>query len=143
MNTALFKGKLENTNSWIYGQYTDSNVHCTDFPCIHPLKIFNDDGEWNISPITLCQFTELFDKKQNKIFEHDLVQMGASKKNIYEIVYKYGAYCLYDKNGEIHKKIGGSNPFYYPIYELFKDKNWEENCVKNLLVVGNYFDKNI
>ena len=22
MNTALFKGKLENTNSWIYGQYT-------------------------------------------------------------------------------------------------------------------------
>lgn len=143
MNTALFKGKLENTNKWIYGQYTDSSVHCTDFPCIHPLKILNDDGEWSISPITLCQFTGLFDKKQNKIFEHDLVQLGASKKNIYEIIYKYGAYCLYDKSGKIYKKIGGSNPFFYPIYELFKDKNWKENCVKNLLVVGNSFNENI
>ena len=84
----LFRGKRECDNSWEYG-------YVSWFNCTIGLRYFLNN---NIAITeTIGQFTGLFDKNGNKIFEGDVYSMG--EKNILYVV-------IFDKSQFIGKQVG-------------------------------------
>lgn len=78
-----------------------------------------------IFPNTVCQCTGIQDKDGNSIYEHDLVQ-DLKTKTIYEVVWNdvYACYSFLDMSAN---KIVA--------------KNFADTPTKNMLIVGNIYDK--
>lgn len=78
-----------------------------------------------IFPSTACQFTGIYDKNNNEIFEHDLVQ-NVKTKAVYEVVWNdvYACYSFCDMR---QNKI--------------VVKNFADTPTKDMAIVGNIYDK--
>ena len=80
MRKIEFRGKLLHSNEWIFGNLIIAN---NGKPYIIPVDVFEPDGHhllidsdnpfW-VDENTIGQFTGLFDIKNNKIFEGDIVK---------------------------------------------------------------------
>lgn len=76
---------------WIEGYYFAK-------PILNLHFIILGENQWMINPNTLCEFTGLYDKNKNMIYEHDIVQSDYNYKQ--EV--KYGIWncgCCYDVYG--------------------------------------------
>lgn len=70
MRVIEFKA-IDPTNlMWYHGYYIFTNG-------LH--KIITDDGFVIVNPKTVCQFSGLFDKHRNKIFEDDIVEWNGER----------------------------------------------------------------
>lgn len=76
---------------WVEGYYFAK-------PILNLHYIILGENQWMIDPNTLCEFTGLYDKNKNMIYEHDIVQDCYSNEQ--EI--KYGIWncgCCYNVYG--------------------------------------------
>ena len=142
-----FRGKLLNTNVWIYGNL---RIHLVDGDLTQTEKryyieynymdkqgkVFRDSYE--VDPSTIGQFTGLVDKKNVKIYDGDFIQSDKSKykrfneDGIYEVYFNEFLchFALVDSSVEWHEKHGA-----YDDYTLTGAKT------KDFEVIGNIFNK--
>lgn len=94
----LFRGKRADNGEWIYGYYaTQSNHACFECELKYTSFILKDEfmdwglgglAEYKVIPETVGQFTGMYDKFNNKIFEGDIVkclslEYGYVNKEVY------------------------------------------------------------
>ena len=120
MREILFKAKRIDNGEWVEGDLIQKGDSCTK-KLTHSY-IFNWDGEFEVVPETVSQFTGLTDKNGKKIFEGDIVKEICKWDGANMYVEYYDAqstFALYDK-----EKIG---------FKYLCD-------IHNREVIGNIFD---
>lgn len=82
-----FRGKLLNTDVWIYGNLrihlTDGDLTQTEKSYFIEYDYMNKIGQvfrdcYEVEPSTIGQFTELLDYDGNRIYEQDIVEYGCN-----------------------------------------------------------------
>jgi uncharacterized phage protein (TIGR01671 family) len=131
MREILFKAKRDGNGEWVEGYYLRDQYHRGGKDII----FYRKDSDWftvyadTIDPETLCQFTGIYDKNGNKIWENDIVNHNGEYAPV-----KFGRYCSsFD--------YGNYNFGFYVDFpeETFCRKELGYWCRK-VEVVGNVFD---
>ena len=95
---------------WVEGYYFAK-------PILNLHYILEGENQWMIDPETLCEFTGLYDKNNNMIYEHDIVEQYGCRNEIKFGIWNCG--CCYDVYG----------------YSTYDDFDPDQNEV-----IGNIFD---
>lgn len=117
-----FKAKSLDIGEWVEGDI----VHNTTYVGIgYPSSVFPDvPVVHRVDPDTVCMFTGLKDRKDNEIYEHDLISIFEGREPC-EVIFEKGCFLAF--NPRTHIRM--------PLITGINDYAWE------LLVVGNKFDK--
>ena len=138
MRKVIFLGKSLANGRWIYGDYCITNNN--DIETHYIIQIDSTDLEgfrFMVDSETVRMCSVFSDKNGDLISEGDIVIFG---ENIYQIVFERGSFCLYDRNGEMISKIGGTNDYYYSLFELSYRCCWENYSAHDIEVIGNIHD---
>lgn len=136
----LFRGKRVD-GDWVIGQYIKACAHWhkrgihEDWIAIRAIQnggMMNILGRFAVIPETVGQFTGLYDKNGNRIFERDIVKIVGNSNNedwknvnyIAQIVFLDGGFCAID---------GTIDNYSFRRYSLSR-------CEFDLEVIGNIHD---
>lgn len=98
MREILFRGKRNDNGEWIYGYLLES------YSMKWILNPLSDGGfKWFlVDNNTICQFTGLFDKNGNKIWENDIVDThnrGVGYSRLEKVIYENGGFFPISTHG--------------------------------------------
>lgn len=116
MREHRYKAKRLYNNEWIEG-YLWRDTRGSYYIRKEIGLVYATMVDFEVDPDTICEFTELYDKNKNMIYEHDIIQNCYSNKK--EV--KYGIWncgCCYDVYG----------------WDIFNNED------ESLEVIGNIFD---
>lgn len=134
MREILFKGKRKDNRGWVYGDLITVSgrawISSEKYDTLRLRSISNREAIWRsieVIPDTVCQFTGLIDKYENKIWENDI----CDRRERYPEIVK-----MQDGDWTLDYSYSCGKDYGYNYCNLgFYAK--ERNCVK---VIGNIFD---
>lgn len=99
MREILFRAKRVDNKEWSYGYYANCCFPGRDKHLTGHFIIEYPNKYHEIYTETVCQYTGLKDKDENKIFEYDIVRN--SRGMIGKVVYieSFCGFCIADDNG--------------------------------------------
>ena len=132
MREILFKAKQINNGEWVEGYYLRDQYHIGGKDIIFYRKDSDRFTVYTniIDPKTLCQFTGLCDKNENRIWEDDIV---LAFESVYSTV-KFGLYHEALKSERTHQG------FYLESMDNYYYREELGYWAKESVVVGNIFD---
>lgn len=120
-----FKAKRLDNGKWVYGSLIRSTAGVKERAYIvDNFSSMSDYSVIGVDPSTVCQFTGLKDRKDNEIYEHDLISIFEGREPC-EVIFEKGCFLAF--NPRIHIRM--------PLITGINDYAWE------LHVVRNKFDK--
>ena len=128
MREIKFRGKpTVIVRDWVYGVYKNKNT------------IWNEDlfipMDISVNPETVGQFTGLYDKNGNEIYENDILQVKIDGKeyNPLLVVYSevYAGFCMLSENTL-------NNVIYKPHRPI--NPNWWDEFKDEIEIIGNIYD---
>ncbi len=139
MREILFRGKRTDTGAWVEGFYAHTVLSAESPICLADCRmhhvIIASGLMYNVLPETVGQFTGLWDKDGTKIFKGDKVIFAG---HIFEISFCGGSFGLYDKDGELFKKLSiANNDHFYSLANLYVECDWDDDTAYDIKVVGN------
>ena len=109
MREILFRGKRKIKNEWSYGDYFRSKIFNTELGLrvAHSITYYHNDIEHShiVDPSTIGQYTGLTDKKDNMIFEGDILSANLDDlfpDNETRLVVEWHDNGWYGKNGNMY-----------------------------------------
>lgn len=150
----LFKAKRIDNGEWVEGFYCIKKPYCFDDRIISSLRtiIITEHSStgtvsFEVNPDTICQYTGLTDKNDNKIWENDVLMFHSNKNDLAKAC--YGEFYVIDV--ETLEKIDSVIGWHYEVIETDTISKCEpfnipmpltndyiETC--ELEVIGNIFD---
>lgn len=125
--TIKFRGKSIYDKDWLYGSLVKiEKDRYAIIPPLNDIEIGKSIGMYEVYPETVCQFTGLFDKNGNEIYEGDILHTITFGFNPEE----YTAIILY-RNCSFQLS-NGRNLFYFGQSDLTK--------MDDTIVIGNMYD---
>jgi hypothetical protein len=120
MKDILFRGLCNNdTGVWYYGYFVKQNK---PYPICQTF-IFSESGSrYSVKPLSVGRFTSHYDKKGNKIFEHDIFTSDKTPNANFIVFYENGQLQF---KGFVNGRLV-EHPFVSPEY-----------CKKHFEVIGN------
>lgn len=158
MREILFKAKRTDTGEWITGDLITTtflrreegredepilyilDVTKADYDCFDDLA--EDNGIFEVEPETICQYTELTDKKGKKIYEGDIIAFEDVGEEGYE--YKEGfdfinhAVVVWNNGRFELDKLASDNSSVLENMNGCHEDFW--NDLKGCEVIGNIFE---
>ena len=128
MREILFKAKRIDNGEWVEGYVVRKHGLYFIYDIVNSETCRQNNYE--VDPGTLCQFTGLYDKNGNKIWENDIVLVAES---VYSTV-KFGLYHEALKSERTHQG------FYLESMDGYCFSEELGYWVEELVVIGNIFD---
>lgn len=153
MREIKFRAQRIDNREWVYGSYTQMREEDHN-ECFRtkPHKTYHriwqwEAGDWNMGgyanyeviPVTLCQFTGLKDIDGVDIYEGDIIKQqnfnGEEYTAIYQVCYDLGSFCLQLVKGNAKAmKDSGYSSWSFELYAEDKGK------IRKGQVIGNIHD---
>lgn len=110
MREILFRGKCKDTGEWVEGHLIKDSTWCGTnqkvtviIPVSNTVDVlgfgYEFDGYWDVDPETVGQFTGLYDRNGNRIFEGDYLSVVYFEKPKY-VMFAHGTYWLVEDDPE-------------------------------------------